>query len=175
GITVQERRIGSLEDLTAKDVMTTDIDTIRADTPISDVLDVFQRTSHRGLPLVDERGRVEGIIVRSDLESVLAFPDSEEDRDLVANGGRLVVEAESSDDDVSPETPVQEIGVTDVVTASPHTNLLSLVDRMVKSDVGRVPIVTDDGEIEGIVTRTDVIAAYDRFPVEEIAGARESL
>ena len=38
GITVQERRIGSLEDLTAKDVMTDDIDTIPTGTPIEDAL-----------------------------------------------------------------------------------------------------------------------------------------
>ncbi|MFB6121628.1 MAG: chloride channel protein [Halobacteriaceae archaeon] len=170
GMTVQERRIGGLEDLTAKDVMTTNVDTIRTGTPIEDALGVFQRTSHRGLPIVDEDGHVAGILVRSDLESVLTIPGADESdgADLATNGGNLVVEAESEEREITPETPVETIGVTEVVTASPHTNLLTLVDRMVGADIGRVPIVASNGEIVGMVTRTDVIAAYDQAPHQDL-------
>ncbi|MFB6108359.1 MAG: chloride channel protein [Haloplanus sp.] len=169
GITVQERRIGSLEDLTAKDVMSCEVDTIREGMPIADALDVFQRTSHRGLPIIDANGRVAGMLVRSDLEDVLTIPDpdADGDEDLRTSGGNLVVEA-ADPEDVTPETPVEEIGTTDVVTASPHTNLLTLVDRMVMRDIGRVPIVDSDGQILGITTRTDVIAAYDQTPIDEV-------
>ncbi|MFB6081072.1 MAG: chloride channel protein [Haloferacaceae archaeon] len=201
GITVQERRIGSLEDLTAKDVMTADVDAITVGTPLEDALALFRRTSHRGVPIVDADGRVEGILVRSDLEDVLRIPDGKSDGDPIANGGAVVGElasalgadgdgtatpdedgdgtatpdedgaTASADLDVTPETPVEEIGVTDVVTATPTTNLLTLVDRMMTRNVGRIPIVDDDDRIEGIVTRTDVIAAYDRMPVDGIADA----
>ncbi|MFB6124858.1 MAG: chloride channel protein [Halanaeroarchaeum sp.] len=165
GMTVQERRIGSLEDLTAKDVMTADIDTVRTGTPIADAVDVFRRTSHRGLPIVDEDGIIAGILVRSDLEDILAIPDERGDDTLLPNGGQLRIEPEARDGDVAPDTPVEALGVTEVVTASKHTNLLTLVDRMANADVGRVPIVDERGRVEGIVTRTDVLAAYDRLPM----------
>ncbi|MFB6071347.1 MAG: chloride channel protein [Halobacterium sp.] len=173
GVTVQERRIGSLEDLTAKDVMTADVDALTVGTPIEDALETFQRTSHRGLPIVDADRRVRGMLVRADIEDVLSMPEADDDGSAVANGGSLVVHTETEDPDVTPETPVEDIGVTDVVTAFPSTNLLTLLDRMVRADVGRVPVVAPDGTLRGIVTRTDVMAAYDQIPIEEVSGVRD--
>ncbi|MFB6110322.1 MAG: chloride channel protein [Halodesulfurarchaeum sp.] len=174
GITIQERRIGSLEDLTAKDVMTADVDTIAAGTPLGDALEVFQQKSHHGLPIVDEENDVVGILVRSDLERLIDTSPDDGRLGLSENGGESGGEQDSDSRDLTPETPVEEIGATDVVTASPHTNLLTLVDRMARAEIGRVLIVDDDGALCGIVTRSDVLAAYDRIPAEEIPQVRSS-
>ncbi|MBS1264042.1 MAG: H(+)/Cl(-) exchange transporter ClcA [Methanonatronarchaeales archaeon] len=47
GITIQERRIGSLEDLVAKDVMTRDVDRLPEGTTLGDALEVFRKTGHK--------------------------------------------------------------------------------------------------------------------------------
>ncbi|MFB6091636.1 MAG: chloride channel protein [Haloquadratum sp.] len=175
GITVQERRIGSLEDLTAKDVMTRDLDTIHVDAPISEARERFRGTSHRGIPIVDDEGDLVGILVRSDLEDRLVIPDADDADNTSMTGCDDVSSPERGEERITPDTPVREIGVCDVVTASPHTNLLTLLDRMVRADIGRVPIVDDERSVVGIVTRTDVLAAYDQVPTEEFAEVRRPI
>jgi len=153
GITVQERRIGSLEDLTAESVMTTNVNTIRAGTSIADTFKEFRSVGHHGLPIVDGNDRLVGIIVLSDLQ-----------RALDAYVG-TPMESESGLDRVgNAAIPVEDIGTTDPITVDPDTNLLSVVDLMEAYGVGRIPVVDDDGQLCGIVTRSDVLDAYDDIP-----------
>ncbi|MCF2207404.1 chloride channel protein [Halobacterium salinarum] len=165
GITVQERRIGSLEDLAAKDVMSTDVDTVTVGTSAMDALRVFQQRSHRGLPIVDADDTVAGMLVRSDVEPLVTVTgDTAETVAVCARDGGQ-----------SPSTAVEELGTTNVVTATPDTNLLTLVDRMARVDIGRIPIVDTDGSLVGIVTRTDVLAAYDRIPIDDVGDRQWAL
>jgi len=150
GITVQERRIGSLEDLTTLEVMTSAVDTVRVGTTFEEVFGVFQRTGHHGLPIVDDRNRLVGIIVQSDLQRAMGIGG------VLPNGG--------ADPESVPDAVVEEMGTTDVITASPTSNLLTVVDLMEGADVGRIPIVDDEGTLLGIVTRSDVLDAYDDLP-----------
>jgi len=151
GITVQERRIGSLEDLTAGDVMTTAVYTVEVGTDADAVFDAFRDGQHHGLPIVDADGTLAGIVVQSDLQRALG----EEFDGALANGGSPIAHI---------DRPVETIGTTDVVTATPRTNLLTVVDLMEGADVGRIPIVDADGALVGIVTRSDVLDAYDDLP-----------
>ncbi len=153
GITVQERRIGSLEDLCAKDVMTTKVDTLSVGASCEDALMMFQQTTHHGLPIVDEEGRLVGIITLTDLESELT------------NSIIHTIEGHEEIDLPDEErSPVEKIGTTDVLTVPPSANLLSVVDIMEKLDVGRIPIVDEDDHPVGIVTRSDILDAYDNMP-----------
>ncbi|MFB6164361.1 MAG: chloride channel protein [Haloarculaceae archaeon] len=152
GLTVQERRIGSLEDLTAKSVMTSKIDTIPAGTALGDALEHFRAVDHHGLPIVDEENRLVGIIVLSDLQRGLNDYVSA----ALENCGDPGVE--------NAETPVEEIGTTDPITVTPETNLLNIVDLMEAYDIGRIPVIDDEERLCGIVTRSDVLDAYDDIP-----------
>jgi CIC family chloride channel protein len=155
GITVQERRIGSLEDLTADDVMTASVDTLPVGLTVGEAIERFQATDHHGMPVVDSADRVVAIVTLSDLQRVL----NNHVEATLANGGSL--------DPVSDlEMPVEDIGTTSVLTAAMETNLLSVVDLMERADVGRIPIVDGRGRLHGIVTRSDVLDAYDNMPVE---------
>ncbi len=160
GITVQERRIGSLEDLTAKDVMTTNVDTLNTGDSCEDALLMFQRTKHHGLPIVDENGGLAGIMTLTDLESELT--------------NSIIHTIEGNEEIDLPDeerAPVEKIGTTDVLTVPPSANLLSVVDIMEKLDVGRIPIVGEDDHLVGIVTRSDILDAYDNIP--ELARGTE--
>ncbi|MBS1264041.1 MAG: hypothetical protein MAG715_01240 [Methanonatronarchaeales archaeon] len=64
------------------------------------------------------------------------------------------------------DTPVELIGTRDPVVANPGTHLLSIVDRMENNDIGRIPIVDEEGCLVGIVTRSDVLKAYDHIPTK---------
>ncbi|GKZ13099.1 chloride channel protein [Haladaptatus sp. T7] len=153
GITVQERRIGSLEDLTAKDVMTTNVDTLTTGSSCEDALMMFQQTKHHGLPIVDESGSLVGIMTLTDLESELT--------------NSIIHTIEGREEINLPDeelAPVEKIGTTEVLTVPPSANLLSVVDIMEKLDVGRIPIVDEENHPVGIVTRSDILDAYDNIP-----------
>lgn len=153
GYTVQERRIGSLEDLTAKDVMTQKVDALSVDATLSDALDMFQATEHHGLPIVDDDNDLRGIVVTSDVQRVLGI-----------HAEAAIRTGEESELEKDMETPIVEIGTTDVITASPDTNLLGVVDLLEGASIGRIPIVDEDGTLCGLVSRSDVLDAYDNIP-----------
>ncbi|GKZ13100.1 chloride channel protein [Haladaptatus sp. T7] len=145
GITVQERRIGSLEDLTASDVMTTTVDTLPAELSVEDAIPTIRTSDHGGFPVVDSEGNLAGIVTLTDLEPFMS--------------GRAGGETERPE----AEQTVGDVCTTDVRTVTPGENLLSVVDKMESFDIGRLPVV-EDGGVVGIVTRSDVLDAYDRMP-----------
>ncbi|MFB6183063.1 MAG: chloride channel protein [Haloarculaceae archaeon] len=151
GITVQERRIGSLEDLTAADVMTTPVDTVTTGTDLREVLALFGATGHHGIPIVDEGNRLAGIVVQSDVQRAI---NTASGTSPTGESGLTAV----------LERPVEDVGTADVVTTTPTANLLTVVDRMEGENVGRLPVVDGDGVVVGIVTRSDVLDAYDNLP-----------
>ncbi|MFB6130310.1 MAG: chloride channel protein [Salinigranum sp.] len=151
GYTVQNRRIGSIEDLTPGDVMTTTVDTVRVGTPVQEAIERFRASDHHGMPIVDEDDRVVGMLTLSDLDDVVS--------------GTLFNAFESGDVEEALEiesaVTVEEIGSMNVVSSPANTTLLAVIDQMETHGVGRIPIVDTEGHLLGIVTRSDILDAYD--------------
>ncbi|MFB6109138.1 MAG: chloride channel protein [Haloplanus sp.] len=152
GVTVQERRIGSVENATAGDVMTTPVATVRAGASIATVEATFRRTGHGGLPVVDDGERLVGIVSRSDLDALA--PERTAAEPVPAES-----DAEESTDSASAGS-VESVMTTHVYAVAPDENLLAVVDLMVGHRVHHVPVVAD-GVVVGIVTPHDVLAVYD--------------
>jgi CBS domain-containing protein len=91
-------------------------------------------STHQGFPVVDEGGRVVGVVTRRDL---LAPGASGNVGDLVKRAPIVVFE---------------------------DSSLREATDHMVRQGVGRLPVVarSDPGRVVGIVTRSDLIAAHGR-------------
>jgi CBS domain-containing protein len=71
--------------LTAADVMTKPAVTIREDAPVGDAARLMQSRRVKHLPVVDDDGRLRGIVSRADVLSVFERPD-DEIRDEVVKG-----------------------------------------------------------------------------------------
>lgn len=52
---------------------------------------------------------------------------------------------------------VQDVMQRDVVTVTPDTSVLELLRLLVANQISGVPVVSEDGEILGVVSTTDVI------------------
>ena len=148
--------------LTARDLMSAPIRTIRPDTTISEAQRILLRYGHSGLPIVDapiDAGidRLVGIISRRDLDIALHHGFS--------------------------HAPVKGYMTTQVRTIAPDTTLPEIEALMVTYDIGRLPVVAD-GKLVGIVTRTDVLRSHqhhqakpspetnlDRTPTPLLGGA----
>lgn len=99
---------------------------------------------HQGLPIVDGKNRLVGIITRGDLLRAL-----ETNRE-----GKMTV---------------LEAGTSPAITAFPDESLYEAAERMLRQDIGRLPVVerNDRGRLVGYLGRAGVLAARMRMLEEE--------
>lgn len=120
------------------EAMSAPVATVRPEMTLGDVVALMQSTKHNGFPVVDAGGRLVGMIT---LEDIRGTP-------LEGRLGRKV----------------SEIMATGLVTARADETLEVALRRMTERDIGRLPVVTGDdhGHLVGLVTRSDVLKAYQR-------------
>jgi CBS-domain-containing membrane protein len=124
------------------DLMTTDVITVGVGTPINEAARLMFRHRVSGLPVVDEAGRVVGIITEADFL-------------------RLEV-ARDTADTVPPVENVGQVANRGVVTIDSDASLAEAARIMVVHDVKRLPVVDGEGRMVGIISRLDVVAAFTR-------------
>ena len=171
--------------LTARDLMTTDVETVAPDDEVSEVLGRLARADFNGFPVVDEAGAVVGIVTQHDLVHLFQT----EDRTLWLPIGlppftqTLTYAIDVSWDDLdlgidlakNANRPISEVMTADVVTVTPDADLDTILDLLAddERDINRLPVVEreeprssesrpetdDDGRLVGIVARQDVLRA----------------
>jgi len=136
GIRYEHDRVQSpLDFLAVKDVMSKQVDTLPATTTVGEAFNRMLDLGHTGYPVVDEHGKLAGIVTRRDLS-----------RHLQAGKGS---------DPLSAVVP----GLT--ITAFPDEMLYRARDRIHKQGIGRLVVVDpkDRRTIVGILTRSDLLRA----------------
>ena len=142
----------------ARDVMTTRFQTLSADETIADAVRHFQQASREqgknvfGMMVTDVDDRLIGMLSMYD---ILLFVQPRhagiwaelEDLDQAAMFTDLLARVKN--------IRVGELMTPDVVTIGPDTNLMAIVDLMIKRHIRRLPVV-DDGEVVGIVYISDL-------------------
>ncbi|MGY6529549.1 MAG: CBS domain-containing protein [Cyanobacterium sp.] len=116
--------------LTAFDLMSSPVRTIRPKTTIEKAQRILLRYGHSGLCIVNQEGELVGVISRRDI-------------DIALHHGFA-------------HAPVKGYMSKNLQTISPHTGLSSIEAMMVNHDIGRLPVL-DNGNLVGIVTRTDIL------------------
>jgi CBS domain-containing protein len=146
-----------------KDVMTTDVLTVRADASLKDAAALMAARGISGVPVVDAGGQVVGVLSEGDIlfketgpaekASFLARWLPPQDPQLEAKlAARTAGEAMSA-----PAT-----------TIAPNRPLAEAAKTMIDQGIKRLPVVDVDGKLVGIVTRADLVRAFVRSD-EEIA------
>ena len=116
--------------LTARDLMSSPVRTIRPQTTIKEAQRILFRYGHSGLSVVDESDRLVGIISRRDLDLALHHGFS--------------------------HAPVKGYMTRNLKTIAPEALLPEIESLMVTYDIGRLPVI-EQGQLVGIVTRTDLL------------------
>lgn len=142
--------------LCARDLMQRDPMTVSADLPVLLVLHLFVVSQVSGAPIVDDRGRVVGIISKTDL---LQIVDQVCDADIDALESVTADLPEQLDGIVA-----REAGTSEVVWVSPDAPISRVADLMRTEGVHRV-LVGDPSHLLGIVTSFDMLRALE--PVAE--------
>jgi tRNA nucleotidyltransferase (CCA-adding enzyme) len=116
---------------TARQLMSRPVRSVAPDTPISEARRLMVRYGHSGLVVMDDGGLM-GIVTRRDVDR--------------ARHHRL------------EHAPVSSVMTRAVRTVGPETPLSEIEHRMVREAIGRLPVIAE-GQVLGIVTRTDVLRA----------------
>jgi CBS domain-containing protein len=124
----------AFEGMVVQSVMTETgkLSTVDAALSLDELLDVMFEERHSGYPVIDD-GEFVGIVTLSDVQS-----------------------ADSSDESVRDVmTPKEQLA-----TVSPSTDVMDAFTKIGTEDVGRLPVVDEDGSLAGIITRTDMMRAF---------------
>ncbi|MEG4109320.1 CBS domain-containing protein [Microcoleus sp. S13_C5] len=115
---------------TARELMSSPVRSIRPETSVGEAHRILLRYGHSGLSVVDADDRLAGIISRRDIDIALHHGFS--------------------------HAPVKGYMTWQLKTIAPDTLLPEIESLMVTYDIGRLPVL-ENGQLVGIVTRTDVL------------------
>ncbi|MFI5960073.1 CBS domain-containing protein [Cryptosporangium sp. NPDC051539] len=138
---------------TVRDVMTTPVVTVDLDTPAKTIAQVLQQRRINAVPVVDRRHAVAGVVSEGDLLAKLAHADGE------PVSRRRGAKARAS--------VARELMSKPAVTVLPDATIVEAAKLMERRHVKTLPVVDGVGELVGIVTPGDVVAALRR-PDQEI-------
>ena len=140
--------------MTIEDVMTRDLITVTPAMPIHQAARLMVEHGVSGLPVVDDDGRLVGIISEGDL--ILRQTRREQRpwwRSFFDDGEQLAREYQKA-----VGTTVGEVMTRTVVSISPVWGIETAAAIMRSKGIRRLPVV-HDGRLVGIVTRADLIKA----------------
>jgi CBS domain-containing protein len=128
----------------AADLMTPNPVTLPANTPLAQAAAVMAARHLKRLPVVDDQGRLVGMVSRSDLLKTVAE-------------GLRQRPAEPLQLPAGAPTIVGEMMLRDVPTVHAATPLAETLDRLLETEKRRVVVVDDDSRVVGIITDGDVV------------------
>ena len=144
---------------TARDIMTRNVITVNKDQPISDLSKLFIENHFNGVPVIDDTGKVLGVVTQGDLieqNKNLHIPTVIALFDAV-----LFLDSEKKfESDVKKLTgsKVEDIYHKSPVTVSPDTDLGEITTIMAEKDVHTLPVLESD-KLVGIIGKKDVLRA----------------
>ena len=136
------------------DLMTTEVFTIGPDETIKDAARIMVNERVSGLPVVDDAGRLLGILTEAD------FLERELDKESPSGGllGAIFDPSSRHGDAVT----VREAMSTNVVTVASDATLAEAARLLAANSIKRLPIVDADGVVLGVLSRADIVAAFAR-------------
>lgn len=137
------------------DLMASDVISVRPETSLRDAARLMVEKGISGLPVTDESGTLVGLISEGD------FLRKEVDRgDLMGRG--LLGALFDNRDSLAEAENVAEVMADNVFTVSPDATLVEAARTMTTHGVKRLPVVTREGKLVGIISRRDIVAAFTR-------------
>lgn len=114
----------------AKDIMTSPVKSLDVNTTIEEASKIMLRYGHNGFPVMD-KNKLVGIITRQEIYKANHHHYENETIDIYMS--------------------------ENIISVNLDTPILEIQELMIRYDVGRVLVLSKDGKLEGIITRTDLI------------------
>jgi CBS domain-containing protein len=135
----------SFEGITVEDVMTgeEELETVTVDTTVSELLTQMLTERHVGYPVL-RKGELVGMITLDDAAAV---------------------------DEIEREAyRVEDVMSTDIDSIEPGTDAMDAFQRMQETGFGRLPVVDETGDLVGIISKTDLMRAFNIIQIRGVTG-----
>ncbi|GMH35653.1 hypothetical protein BSKO_03521 [Bryopsis sp. KO-2023] len=144
---------------TVGDVMTEGVLTVFEGTPVIEALQIVVDKRITGMPVVDEDGKVVGVVSDFDLlaldlvslQNDNVFPPPGQSWQTFNEVRRLIEKVEGQN--------VEDVMTADPVVVRSETSLNSAAKILLESKIRRLPVVDKNGVLVGLLTRRDVVVA----------------
>jgi CBS domain-containing protein len=158
--------------LRVRDVMTTRVVAVTPSTPFRDVAELMLHHEIGAIPVIDDAGGLIGLISEADLITKQAYGDR---RRRMMGGVPGVAEHEARGMTRSRARTAREMMSAPVETALPGDTLRDVARRMVENRLRQLVVVDGARRMVGIVSRRDLLRAFDRSDDEIAAEVRTDL
>ena len=149
----------------ARDVMVSPVITVGEDETVRDLAKLLITKRISAVPVVGRAGKLVGIVTEADL---MRRTETGTERPYSWWMHFFLGDQQIAADYVkSHATKVKDIMTRDVKTAAPDAPLCEIADLFEENQIKRVPVVTPNGDLVGLVSRANIIQA--------IASARPKL
>ncbi len=127
----------AFQGVTVRDIMTPSekLHVVAPETTIAELLTRMLTERHTGYPVVDRHDELVGMVTLGDARAVKAV-----ERDAYR---------------------VEDVMERDVTTVDPDSDAITALRTMQEHGVGRLPVVSPTGDLVGIVSRTDLMTAFN--------------
>jgi len=137
-----------------KDVMSTHVAAVRRHATFKDIAAVLREQRVSAFPVIDDDNRVIGVVSEADLLTKEALLDEASS----VFGGTF----KHDDQAKAAAVTAAELMTAPAVTVGPYETVAHAAHLMYRKRVKRLPVVSPDGTLIGIVTRSDILAVFDR-------------
>jgi CBS domain-containing protein len=141
----------------ARDVMVSPVITVKPATSVKEVAKSFLERRISAVPVVDDQGKVIGIVSEGDL--MHRAEAGTERRHSWWLRAFTADETLAADYVKAHAHKVADVMTRNVITATPETPLHEIASLFEKHTIKRVPIVNNKGQLVGIVSRANLIQA----------------
>lgn len=161
------QRRGLPNSVTVQQVMETFVTTVNLDTPIATIIDALLGAPFRTLPVLDNQGRLQGIISTGDLINAGVFPLRRGIMQAAREIDTLTVESiDASLQQARQDTRVaRDIMNAKVQSVRPEQALRDAAKIMLDTGVRRLPVINNDAVLVGMLTRADLLHTIVTTPL----------
>jgi len=144
--------------------MRTSLAAIWEGTPLKVSLEIMRLSNSRALPVLNDEGKLVGIVADTDLLKELEITESTEKSELFGGtegdkwgwDSKNVIYITKKKLEL-PDKPVKEVMVKKVITATKKTSVSEVAKKMARARIEQVPVVDAEGNIIGIIRDVDLL------------------
>jgi CBS-domain-containing membrane protein len=142
-----------------KEIMTTQVVAVKVDASFKEMAAALREHRVSAFPVINDEGKVIGVVSEADM---LAKEVLNAD-----HAGTIVAMLHRREQDKADGLTARDLMTHPAVTVTPDDSVEQAARLMYTLQVKRLPVIDHGGFLVGIISRTDVLAVYDR-PDDEI-------
>ncbi|MBF0345590.1 MAG: CBS domain-containing protein [Nitrospirae bacterium] len=139
--------------IAVSEIMTRDVITVKSDSDIHEASLALSEHNISGLPVVDDNGRVIGVVSEADILSMAGLARGHRFRDVLKHilGEPLPTRKEGD--------KVADFMTTPAITTTANADIRDVSMILIDKRIKRLPVVDDSGRLIGIISRSNILKA----------------